>query len=34
YAEKFGIPVGYDPDADRKSWEEMKRFFSRVFGNL
>ena len=32
FAERFGIPVGYDESADRQSWEAMKGFFERVFG--
>lgn len=31
-AKKFGLPLGYDAEADRKSWAEMKSFFRNVFG--
>ncbi len=30
FAEKFGIPVGYHPEADRQSWEELKSFLGDV----
>lgn len=30
-AKKFGIPVGYNEDADRNSWEDMKSFFREIF---
>ncbi len=30
-AEEFGMPIGYDADADRKSWAELKEFLSSVF---
>jgi dienelactone hydrolase len=32
YAEKFGIPVGYNPEADHKSWQDMKDFLKETFG--
>ena len=32
YSKKFGIPVGYNEAADKGSWNEMKVFFSGVFG--
>ncbi len=32
YAKKFNIPVGYDPEGDRKSWEEMKNFLKEILG--
>lgn len=31
YAEKFGIPVGYDAEADRKSWQTMLEFLRETF---
>ncbi len=31
YAKKFNIPLGYNADADRKSWEEMKSFLTAIF---
>lgn len=27
---KYGMPIGYDQEADEKSWEEMKTFFNTV----
>ena len=32
YAKKFNIPLGYNADADAKSWAEMQKFFKQVFG--
>jgi len=32
FAEKFGLPVGYDAEADQQSWAEMQAFFKRIFG--
>jgi dienelactone hydrolase len=31
YAKKFHIPLGYNAEADKKSWEELKRFFNTIF---
>jgi dienelactone hydrolase len=31
YAKKFRLPLGYDADADKKSWEELGRFFEKIF---
>lgn len=31
YAKKFGMPVAYNADADRLSWEELKTFLAAVF---
>jgi len=31
YAEEFGIPVGYNEQADKKSWADMQQFFDRIF---
>ena len=28
--EKYGLPIGYDADADRGSWQEMRRFLTAV----
>jgi dienelactone hydrolase len=28
---KFNMPVAYDPQADKESWDEMKRFLSMIF---
>lgn len=30
-AKKFGIPVGYNADADSNSWEDMKLFLKKIF---
>lgn len=32
YAKKFNIPLGYNAEADRKSWAEMETFFRNIFG--
>lgn len=31
YAKEFGIPVGYNKAADKKSWNDMKKFFKEIF---
>jgi len=31
--QKFNIPVAYNAIADKKSWEDMKTFFSQIFAN-
>lgn len=31
-AEKFGMPVGYNADADQASWSELERFLADTFG--
>ena len=31
YAEKFNMPVGYNADADKKSWAELDKFFTEIF---
>ena len=28
---KFGIPIAYNELADKSSWEEMQKFFTRIF---
>ncbi len=28
---KYGLPLAYDEDADRRSWQEMQAFFEEVF---
>ncbi|MBI1864361.1 MAG: dienelactone hydrolase family protein [Nitrospirae bacterium] len=28
---KFNLPLAYNPEADKKSWEEMQTFFGRIF---
>lgn len=32
YAREFNIPLGYDRDADTKSWADLKRLLGQVFG--
>ncbi|MFN2348616.1 MAG: dienelactone hydrolase family protein [Thioalkalivibrio sp.] len=32
-AKKFGMPVGYNAEADQKSWDELERFLAETFGN-
>jgi dienelactone hydrolase len=29
---EFNLPIGYNADADRKSWEELKKFLKEIFG--
>jgi dienelactone hydrolase len=29
--EKFGLPLAYDPEADRDSWERTQAFFDQIF---
>jgi dienelactone hydrolase len=31
YGEKFNLPLKYDAEADRKSWNEMRSFFTEIF---
>ncbi|HXX56578.1 MAG TPA: dienelactone hydrolase family protein [Thermodesulfovibrionales bacterium] len=31
YAKKFNLPLGYNAEADRKSWEELEKFLSTIF---
>ena len=31
YAQKFNIPVGYNLEADRKSWQDMQDFLQEIF---
>ena len=31
YAKEFGIPVGYNAAADKKSWNDMQEFFKEIF---
>lgn len=31
FGKEFKIPLAYNADADKKSWKEMKRFFSRIY---
>ena len=32
FAKQFGIPLGYNEAADKKSWEDMKSFFKKTLG--
>jgi len=29
---KFNMPIGYNADADKKSWDELKMFLKKIFG--
>lgn len=31
-AERFGLPIGYDAEADRQSWAELESFLDDLFG--
>ena len=31
YAKKFNMPVGYNVDADKKSWVELDKFLAEIF---
>ena len=31
YANKFNLPIAYNSEADKKSWEEMKMFLDTIF---
>ena len=31
YGKKYNLPLGYNADADRKSWEELKQFLRGIF---
>jgi dienelactone hydrolase len=31
YAKKFNLVLGYNAEADKKSWEELRRFLDRIF---
>ncbi len=31
YGKKFNLPLAYNEKADKESWEELKRFFDRIF---
>ena len=31
FAEKFGLPIGYNSKADQRSWTDMQAFFERIF---
>jgi dienelactone hydrolase len=31
-ARKFKMPIGYNADADKKSWEELTKFLKEIFG--
>ncbi|HXX80872.1 MAG TPA: dienelactone hydrolase family protein [Thermodesulfovibrionales bacterium] len=31
YAKKFNLPLGYNAEADKKSWEELTKFLGKIF---
>jgi dienelactone hydrolase len=31
YAKKFNLPLGYNAEADKKSWEELGTFLGQIF---
>jgi dienelactone hydrolase len=31
YAKKFNLPISYDAEADKQSWDELKEFLHRIF---
>ena len=31
YAKKFNLPLGYNAEADKKSWEELREFLNQIF---
>jgi dienelactone hydrolase len=31
YARKFHLPLAYNADADKKSWEELRKFLEKIF---
>jgi dienelactone hydrolase len=31
YGKKFKLPLGYNAEADKESWEELQRFFKAIF---
>ncbi len=31
YAKKFNLPLGYNAEADKKSWEELRKFLEVIF---
>jgi len=33
-AKQFNMPIGYNAEADRKSWKEMTRFLTKIFVQL
>lgn len=33
YAKKFKLPLAYNAEADRKSWDELKKFLDMIFKN-
>ena len=30
-AQKFNLPIGYNKEADEKSWQDMQQFFKKIF---
>lgn len=33
FAEKFGLPLGYDVEADQQSWEKLQAFLKEIFSS-
>jgi dienelactone hydrolase len=31
FAKQFGMPIAYNAEADKKSWEDMQAFFKKIF---
>jgi dienelactone hydrolase len=31
YAKKYNLPLGYNAEADKKSWEELRKFLEQIF---
>jgi dienelactone hydrolase len=31
FAEKFGMPLAYNKEADEASWKDMQEFFDKIF---
>jgi dienelactone hydrolase len=31
YSKKFNLPLAYNAEADRQSWDELKNFLKRIF---
>jgi dienelactone hydrolase len=32
FAKKFGMPIGYNAEADKNSWADMQKFFKTIWG--
>ena len=31
FGKKFNMPIGYNAQADRESWDELKKFLKAIF---